>query len=236
MILKIDSLIINKYPDLRVGIVRGLGIDNATIPPELSKLKIDSVENFRKRLTLEELALDPHIISWRQTYKAFGVKPKDHRPTAEALARRILKGDDLPGISPVVDLYMLNELDNLLPVGGYDLDRVSGDICLEVSKGDEKFLPIGATEIELTKKDEVVYRDNSGILTRRWNYRDSDLAKITQATQNFVLFIEAALPQISGQALEKATKQLEQSIKKLKHTEIESCIFEPAKHGYTCEI
>jgi len=236
MNLKIDSQIREKYPDLRIGIVRGLGIDNVTIPAELAGLKLDSVKNLRGRLAIEDLALNPHITAWRQTYKSFGVKPKSHRPTAEALVRRILKGDDLPRISPVVDLYLVNELDNLLPVGGYDLDRVSGDISLEISKGDEEFLPIGATESELTKENEVVYRDNSGILTRRWNYRDSDLAKITPKTQDFVLFIEAALPQITDLALEKAAKELEQSLKTLKHAEIETCIFEPAKHGHKCEL
>lgn len=236
MIFKIDSLITDKYPDLRIGIVCGKGVDNATIPVQLHSIKLDSVRNLRGRLTLEDLGLDPHIIAWRQTYKSFGLKPKSHKPTAEALVRRILKGEDLPQISPIVDLYLVNELDNLLPIGGYDLDHISDFISLEISKGDEEFLPIGANELEKTKKDEVVYRDNSRILSRRWNYRDADYAKITDKTKHFVLFIEAALPQITNQALEKATKELEHSLKKLKHTDVKAHLYEPARDGNVCQI
>jgi len=231
MIFKIDSLIRDKYPDLRIGVVCGKGFDNATVPAELESLKLSSIINLRERFTLKDLGSNSHIIAWRATYKSFGVKPKSHRPTAEALVRRILKGGDLPQISPIVDLYLVNELNYLLPIGGYDLDCISDFISLEVSKGEEEFLPIEAGEFEKTKKDEVIYRDSARILTRRWNWRDCDYAKITGKTQNFVLFVEAAQSDIANQDLEKATEELGRSLKRLKNINIKTSVFEPARNG-----
>ena len=236
MILKIDPQITEKYPDLRIGVVVAKGVDNEATPAQLETIKLEAENNLRKQIALENLASHPHIDAWRQTYKSFGVKPKKHRPTAEALIRRILKGDSLPKISPIVDLYLANELDNLLPIGGYDLDKVDHFVSLEICNGGADFLPMGSSDFEKTQPGEVIYKDSLRILTRRWNYRDCDHTKITNKTTNFALFAEAALPQITNQALEKATKELQSALSILKHSEIKIFIFEPAKDGNACKF
>jgi DNA/RNA-binding domain of Phe-tRNA-synthetase-like protein len=125
----------------------------------------------------------PEIEAWRQAYRTFGVKPRDSRPTAEAFLRRLIKGADFPTISKAVDAYLLVETDYYLPVGGYDLDTITGDIRLRFSGGDEPFIPLGAKLDENTKPGEVVYADDRRILTRKWNYRDCDHCKITDQSQ-----------------------------------------------------
>lgn len=63
---------------------------------------------------------------------------------------------------------------------------------LILSSGDEPFRPIGAAEgsFETTKKGEVVYRDDTRILTRAWNHRDCDETKIQDETVDFAIFVE----------------------------------------------
>ncbi len=85
----------------------------------------------------------------------------------------------------------------MLPIGGYDLEKISGDITLRFSKGDETFLPIGGQNPETTRPGEIVYSDDKIILTRNWNYRDSDHTKITEYSKNIILISEAALSNIS---------------------------------------
>ena len=47
----------------------------------------------------------PRIAPWRTAYRAFGAKPKDHPSSIENLVRRAAKGQRLPHVSKLVDLY-----------------------------------------------------------------------------------------------------------------------------------
>ncbi|MEO7793599.1 MAG: phenylalanine--tRNA ligase beta subunit-related protein [Thermoanaerobaculia bacterium] len=50
------------------------------------------------------LGEDPTFSALRQLFKAAGTDPARYRPSSEALVRRLLKGDELPAIHPLVDL------------------------------------------------------------------------------------------------------------------------------------
>jgi DNA/RNA-binding domain of Phe-tRNA-synthetase-like protein len=127
---------------------------------------------------------------------------KRHRPTHEAFIRRLLKEGSWPNINPIVDVYLANQVTHVLPQGGYDSDRFCGDLRLAVASEGGRFLPFGGGQ-EFTDEGEVVYRDSNKILTRKWNYRDCDEARIMEETHRFLLMIEvpgAANPATSIQA------------------------------------
>ncbi len=75
----------------------------------------------------------------RTLYKSFSMDPSRHRPSSEALLRRILKGKSLYQISNVVDSCNLSSLDFLLPVGMYDLGLVQGDVQLRQGSAGEQY-------------------------------------------------------------------------------------------------
>ena len=197
MSLVIEKKIAEAYPDLRIGVLVARGINNRGKSQELEDLKQRKTHEFRHKFILDTLYKHPYIFAWQETYRSFGVKPKKNPPTAEALLMRLLKGADLPTISKVVDLYLVVETEFLLPIGGYDLDRISGDIVLRFSDGSEPFLPLGANKEEFTKHREVVYANCERVLTRKWNYRDCDYSKIIEDSTNIILLTEAALATIS---------------------------------------
>lgn len=208
MKLKIHEDVVGKYPHLRIGVVVAHNVENKPESSEVEELKRSAESRLRNgKWGIENILEHPYITAWRETYRSFGVKPKEYMPTAESIIRRVLKGNPLPKISTVVDAYLAVELDHFLPIGGYDLDLVDGDILLRFSDGGESFTPLGGGHKE-TKAGEVVYGDASRVLTVRWNYLDSDETKITLDTKSFVLCIEAADPAIPDSALEDATKAL----------------------------
>lgn len=81
----------------------------------------------------------PQLEEARNLYKSFGMEPSRHRPSSEALLRRVLKGEDLYRISNAVDACNLASLCCLLPIGMYDLDRVHGDVCLRSGREGEEY-------------------------------------------------------------------------------------------------
>jgi DNA/RNA-binding domain of Phe-tRNA-synthetase-like protein len=81
----------------------------------------------------------PGLAEARNLYKSFGMEPSRHRPSSEALMRRVLKGEDLYQISNAVDACNLASLSFLLPIGMYDLGRVRGDVCLRTGREGEQY-------------------------------------------------------------------------------------------------
>jgi DNA/RNA-binding domain of Phe-tRNA-synthetase-like protein len=198
-----------KFPRIRLGIVRG-SID-ARVPDisgRIAEMRVQAMAQLaRNGVNAETLETHPHVVGWRQTYEACGVKPKKFRPTHEALARRLLRDGAWPEINPIVDIYLTNQVAHLLPHGGYDLAQISGPIRLRESSGGEAFTPLGGGA-EITEPGEVVYDDTVRVLTRRWNWRDADATKITAETRTFLLMLEAADPMITDAAVEMATTDL----------------------------
>lgn len=85
----------------------------------------------------------------RKLYKSFGMDPSRHRPSSEALLRRVLKGKDLYRISNVVDTCNLASLEFLLPVGMYDLELIDGDVTLRTGREGEQYPGIRKGEVHL---------------------------------------------------------------------------------------
>jgi len=57
----------------------------------------------------------PTLAAVRKLFRAAGCDPTRYRPSSEALLRRILKGEDLPAIHPLVDLNNCLSVELLVP-------------------------------------------------------------------------------------------------------------------------
>jgi DNA/RNA-binding domain of Phe-tRNA-synthetase-like protein len=81
----------------------------------------------------------PGLQAARRLYRAVGMDPTRHRPSSEALLRRVLKGHSLYEISNAVDACNLASLCFLLPIGLYDLDLIQGDVTLRLGAVGEEY-------------------------------------------------------------------------------------------------
>jgi DNA/RNA-binding domain of Phe-tRNA-synthetase-like protein len=62
------------------------------------------VERLRGELRLETLSTHAPVAALRRLFREAGSDPSRYRPSSEALLRRLLKGEDVPTIHPLVDL------------------------------------------------------------------------------------------------------------------------------------
>ncbi|WP_433330809.1 B3/B4 domain-containing protein [Spirillospora sp. CA-294931] len=131
----------------------------------------------------------PHIMAWREAYRAFGAKPQRTRPSVDALIRR---ADALPAINKVVDAYNAVSVEYVLPVGGEDLDAYVGPARLVRARGDEPFDT--AAGVEHPSEGEVVWRDDQGVTCRRWNWRQCVRTRLTESTTNALFLLERLEP------------------------------------------
>ncbi|MEV5751024.1 phenylalanine--tRNA ligase beta subunit-related protein [Actinoallomurus sp. NPDC052308] len=133
-----------------------------------------------------------HVEAWREAYRGFGVNPKRARPSVDALLRR----GDLPEINRVVDAYNVVSVRFELPIGGEDLDAYDGPARLVRATGDEPFATVknGEPVVEHPEPGEVIWRDDTGVTCRRWNWRQCTRTRITEDTKNALFILERLEP------------------------------------------
>lgn len=209
MKFKINPKIFEDFDNPLIGVIIAKGIDNKNDNSQIQKLLRDAETNLREKLNGVEVSQHAHIAPWRETYRKFGSKPSDFRCSAEALTKVVLRGLEIKKISPLVDLYNLISIKYILPVGAEDLDKMEGDLELTFAEGTEEYTPLGGEENDPPQKGEVIYRDDLGVICRRWNWREGDRTKITKDTRNAVVVIES----IASIPIKEAVEELANLVK-----------------------
>ena len=210
--LRIAGEIFDAFPDVRVGVVAFQGVRNAGESAELADLLRGEEDEAARRLGEAggPIAEHAHVASWREAYRKFGAKPKDHPSSIENLLRRVLKGHRLPHINRLVDLYNAVSLRHLVPVGGEDLNAVDGDVELRFATDREpavRLLGEPADSSRPPRPGEVIYADRAGALCRRWNWKEADRTKLTEVTTRGFLVVEG-LPPVDRPRVEAALADL----------------------------
>lgn len=211
--IRIEKEIFENNPGLKIGIIKLENIDNKNKNPEIKNLLREAENQLRNNFDAEGINEHPHIKAWREAHKKFGNNSKRYAPSVWAVTKRVVKGGELPSINNLVDLYNYICLKYIVPVGGEDLDKCEGDIVLAYADGDENFIEIGGTENNSPDKNEIVYKDNNGVLCRKFNWREADRTKLTEETKNAIIVIEA-LSQVEREAIEDAVEEFKNLVQK----------------------
>jgi len=197
--------IFRKYPGYVRGVVLATGVHNGESPEALVRLLRQAEESVRARLNLETLAEQAAFKSWREAFRAFGAKPADFRPSIEAMARRVLRGDPLPSINTIVDIGNVISLRYLLPAGAHAIDHLTRDISLRLADGTENFIALGSEELEHPLPGEVIFAEGSTVLTRRWVWRQGNHT-LTLPESTAIEFNVDGMPPTSRDVVEEAGK------------------------------
>jgi DNA/RNA-binding domain of Phe-tRNA-synthetase-like protein len=190
---RIDPEIFRLFPGYRRGVVVAHGVTNRPSPDALVLLMRHTEEELRERLNLEHLLEEAHIQAWREAYRRFGAKPSEFRPSVEALARRVLKGEEIPTINALVDIGNMLSLRHLIPIGGHAIDRLEDDITLHTADGTEVFTALGSEQVEHPMEGEVIFAEGQQVLTRRWTWRQGKRT-LTQLETQAIEFNVDGLP------------------------------------------
>ena len=187
MNISINNKLFETFPETHIAILKVCNFKNENLS-SIDILRASEkyvIDNYTQPIL--EL---PEIQTWRTAYKTLGVK-KGTRVSVESLIKRVSKGNQLPDINPLVNLYNSISLKHIFPCGGEDLNTIQGDIHLTYAIGNETFKTIGSDENEPPTENEVVYKDDLGCLCRCWNWREADRTKLTDNTTNALLVIES---------------------------------------------
>ena len=208
-VLRVSAAVCQGFPGLRIAAVVARGFGGHEPWPEVDARLAALEKAAGDGDPLPAGENDPHIAAWYAAYRAFGTNPKRERPSVDALRRRLARTARLPRINAAVDCYNLVSVSHGVPAGAFDLDAVDGDIVVGFATGREDFTPLGEPgTTEHPYPGEVIYADQTSVLTRHWNHRDADRTKVTQGSSSVLFVLETTESAAFGPAVDAAAADL----------------------------
>ncbi|AZB41953.1 hypothetical protein CEF21_06410 [Bacillus sp. FJAT-42376] len=180
MEIKVNQTLKELEPGFKIGaaVYRGIEVGDA---PQMLK--------GRMRLFQESLYFDfdeieikdiPAVQEWRSLFKKAGTDPNRYRPSQEAIFRRIKKQQYLETIHSAADINNFFSMEYQIPIGIYDLDRLSGEIEIRVGTDKDSYEAINGRDVSMEKK--ILSADRNGAFGSP--YVDSKRTAATRETVN----------------------------------------------------
>lgn len=191
MKVSISSLVAEACPGMQAGIIKASVKNSETSDALWDELQAEAARIAATYAT-DTLSKRPAIAGTRQAYKTFGKDPARYRVSSEALCRRAIRGLDLYRINTLVDLINVVSMRSGYSIGGFDADRIEGDMTLGVGTADDVFYGIGRGQLNI--EGMPVYRDNVGGVGTPTS--DNERTKITMDTTHLLITINAYAPEM----------------------------------------
>lgn len=191
MKVSISPFVAESCPTLRAGIIKASVVNSPTSDELWSELQAE-VARIATTYATDTLSKRPAIAGTRQAYKTFGKDPARYRVSSEALCRRAIRGLDIYRINTLVDLINVISMRSGYSIGGFDADRIEGDMTLGVGTANDIFYGIGRGQLNI--EGMPVYRDNTGGVGTPTS--DEERTKITLDTTHLLITINAYAPEM----------------------------------------
>ena len=182
--ISISTTLKEKCPSLRLGCIEAEV--KVTESGDALLLEIgERLENIQQSLLVEQISKLPAIEASRRGYRACGKDPARYRLSAEALLRRIVSGKGLYQINNVVDQLNLVSVLSGFSIGGYDAEKIQGDINFGIGQADEPYEGIGRGELNI--ENLPVFRDAQGAFGTPTS--DSSRTEVSLETRKFLMIL-----------------------------------------------
>jgi DNA/RNA-binding domain of Phe-tRNA-synthetase-like protein len=133
----------------------------------------------RQRFAKLPLADDPAIQALRRLFRAAGCDPSRYRPASEALLRRLVKGEEIPAIHPLVDLNNCLSAELATPCCTTADGSVEPPVVLRLGQAGESYPSLRGTRFDL--EGRPVLADAAGPFDAP--ITGSQRVKVTDATR-----------------------------------------------------
>ena len=159
--IQFTPIIRTKITGLKIGLLTGSEFEVKKQSDVVTGQFLDLEEDIQDKFSDSLPSADPVVSAVRRMYRRIGWEPTQYRPSSEAMIRRFLKNKGLYRINNIVDLGNVASTRFHLPMGLYDVDKISGSISVDVGQEEEEYQGISKDLIHAEGK--LVLRDEKGI-------------------------------------------------------------------------
>ena len=186
------------HPGAIIGLLELSRVENTRPSPQLDDRKRETETRLRERykgLARQELLALPVMAAYAQYYKRFG-KTYHVQLQIESI---VLKGKQLPNVSPLVDANFVAEVHTMVLTAGHDVEKLEGALSIDVSRDGDRFTQMSGTSKELLAGD-MIMRDTKGICCSIL-YGQDNRSPISGQTSR-VLYVSYAPAGVPAEAVE----------------------------------
>lgn len=208
--VQVNQQILDILPSFKIGIIHYTNI----IVDESPQMIKGRLQLFQEQLFFEldekPLSAFTGVHEWRTTWKALGGNPSRHRPSNEALLRRIKKQQYLSPVNSAVDLNNFFSLQYDIPIGIYDCAAIHDTLTVILGEQDTAYEGLNGRLNSLT--NILTLTDKEGPFGSP--YVDSKRTAVTEQTTDAIqfLFLQASMSVDEAHQLMKAAGNMFSSI------------------------
>lgn len=185
------------HPGANIGLLELSGLENRLPSAKLQQRK-RQVEQHLRRIyqgySRQDFQALPLMAAYASYYKRFD-KTFHILLQLESL---VLKGKNLPDVSPLVDANFMAEVETLVLTAGHDAGKLHGPLCMDVSKSGDQMTRMGSAPKALPAGD-MIMRDAQGV-TCSILYGQDDRSPISLDTIH-ALYVSYAPPGVTANSV-----------------------------------
>ncbi|NPV74908.1 MAG: hypothetical protein HPY59_00895 [Anaerolineae bacterium] len=149
------------HPGAAIGLLELSGVDNRRAAERLHARKREIEARLRERIgsfTRQDLLALPVMAAYERYYKRF---EKTYHVLLQ-VESIVLKGKNLPDVSPLVDANFMAEVETFILTAGHDRMKLRGAVWMDVSRQGDQMVQMNGT-IRAIRAGDMVMRDVDGI-------------------------------------------------------------------------
>jgi DNA/RNA-binding domain of Phe-tRNA-synthetase-like protein len=151
----------NAHPGAIIGLLELSGVENTISTSGLDDPKRATETRLRERyqgFTRQDFLSLPVLLAYETYYKRFN---KTYHVQLQ-LESIVLKGKNLPNVSPLVDSNFVAEVETLVLTAGHDVAKLEGTVRIDVSREGDLMTQMNGTS-KAIRAGDMVMKDAHGI-------------------------------------------------------------------------
>ena len=197
------------HPGASIGLLELSGVDNTQLSDPLDRKKRATEARLRQEyqgFTRKEFLSLPVMAAYARYYKQFN---KTYHVQLQ-LESIVLKGKNLPTVSPLVDANFVAEVETFILTAGHDVDRLNGEVVFTVSREGDQITQLNGQSKPIRAGD-MIMRDAEGVSCTILYGQDNRSPISAQTTH--VLYVAYLPVGVPIQAVNEQFRKIEENVR-----------------------
>jgi DNA/RNA-binding domain of Phe-tRNA-synthetase-like protein len=197
------------HPGALIGLLEMTGVENPLTSLRLNERKRQTEARLRKDyagFSRQDFLALPVMAAYDRYYRRFD---KTYHVLLQ-LESIVLKGKNLPDVSPLVDANFTAEVGTRVLTAGHDAAKLIEPVCIDVSQADDMLTLMNGSTRPIRAGD-MVMRDAHGVCCSIL-YSQDNRSPITAETRH-VLYVAYAPPGVPAEMVTEQLRQIEANVR-----------------------
>jgi DNA/RNA-binding domain of Phe-tRNA-synthetase-like protein len=197
------------HPGAVIGLLELSDVENPRSSPRLDERKRETEARLRERykgFTRQDFLSLPVMSAYERYYKRFN-KTYHVQLQVESI---VLKGKNLPNVSPLVDANFIAEVETLVLTAGHDIAKLYGSILIDVSREGDHITQMKGASIAIRAGD-MIMKDAIGV-SCSIIYGQDNRSPISPETSR-VLYVAYAPAGVPSETVDAQLRRIEENIR-----------------------